>query len=69
MAVAIQLEPAFRAGRPELLFEGTYQGFDVAPDGQRFLMVKNVEASAPQTDQLNFVVNWLEELKARVRAK
>jgi hypothetical protein len=50
-----------------VLFEGTYLGFDdVAPDG-RFLMVKNAAvASEAQTNQLNVVVHWLEELKARV---
>ena len=70
MAVAIQQEPTFRAGRPELLFEGPYQGngYDVAADGKRFLMVKNVGTASPQTDRLNIVVNWIEELKARLPA-
>jgi len=71
MAVAVQLEPSFRAGRPELLFEGPYNGngYDVARDGKRFLMVKNDAPGAPQTDKLNIVVNWIEELRARVPAK
>jgi hypothetical protein len=53
---------------PRELFEGSYgNGFDVAPDGKRFLMIKS-SSSAP-TNQLTFVVNWFEELKARVPAK
>jgi hypothetical protein len=41
--------------------------FDVAPDGKRFLMIKF--SSSEQPNQLRFVVNWFEELKARVPAK
>jgi hypothetical protein len=33
--------PTFPAGKPKVLFEKKYQtGYDVAPDGKRFLMVK-----------------------------
>jgi eukaryotic-like serine/threonine-protein kinase len=73
MAVDVQLVPTFHAGRPEALFEagaGTSSGFDVAPDGKRFLMIKNVgSAVASQPDQLNVVVNWIDELKTRVPVK
>jgi hypothetical protein len=42
MAVDVHLAPTFRAGRAKLLFEGNYSnGYDVAPDGKRFLMIKN----------------------------
>jgi hypothetical protein len=56
------------------LFEGAYGhspptlqpgfGYDVAPDGKHFLMVKPVaeESSSPQ---LQVVENWFEELKQR----
>jgi len=73
MAVSVQTEPTFRAGRPEVLFEGSYvrsrkgssgyQYYDISPDGQRFLMVKAVEGS---TGQINVVLNWFEELKRLV---
>jgi hypothetical protein len=44
--------------------------YDVAPDGRRFLMVKNARpAPVSQPDQLKIVVNWVEELKARVPTK
>ncbi len=71
MAVSIQTEPTFRAGRPEVLFEGSYrttpvpagyQYYDISPDGQRFLMIKREQAPA----QINVVLNWFEELKERV---
>ncbi|MEE8350401.1 MAG: hypothetical protein V3R94_12570, partial [Acidobacteriota bacterium] len=64
--------PAFRRGRPEVLFEGAYassrfvagyQYYDISPDGQRFLMIKEEEG---QQDQINVVLNWFEELKRLV---
>jgi len=71
MAVSIQTEPTFRAGRPEVLFEGSYrttpvpaglQYYDISPDGQRFLMIKREREEA----QINVVLNWFEELKRLV---
>ena len=38
--------------------------FDVSPDGQRFLMIK--EAAAAQAPTMVVVLNWLEELKAKL---
>ena len=74
MAVDVQTRPTFSASKPRLLFEGRYllaRGlfpyWDVAPDGQRFLMIKS-EDDAGQP-QLQVVVNWFEELKRRVPAK
>jgi Tol biopolymer transport system component len=69
MVVSVETDPTFRAGRPEILFEGRYvtsglvRGFpfyDISPDGQRFLMIKRVEGG---TGQINVVLNWFEELK------
>ena len=69
MAVDIQTEPTFTAGKPRLLFEGQYADYwDVAPDGQRFLMTQAVEPEQPAT-QINVVLNWFEELKKRVPTK
>jgi Tol biopolymer transport system component len=65
MVVDIQTEPTFTAGKPRLLFEGQYGGWDVAPDGQRFLMIQSVEPEQPAT-QINVVLNWFEELKRKV---
>jgi hypothetical protein len=56
-----------------MLFEGEYLASafpatgvtdDVTPDGQRFLMVKDDQATS--STQINVVVNWQEELKRLV---
>ncbi len=76
MVVTYETAPGFRASPPKELFaksmfRDTYRtGYDVAPDGKRFLMVKHLAvASAGEATQLNVVVNWLQELKARVPIK
>lgn len=54
-------------GRPDLL--RTPQGnpnYDVSPDGRRFLMIQQVVGSGPI--DLQVVLNWDEELRARVPA-
>jgi hypothetical protein len=48
--------------------------YDVSPDGKRFLMIKDLpptstSSSSPPSPQLVVVINWFEELKARVPAK
>jgi len=74
MVVAISAEGStFSADKPRKLFEvpsSWYAGFDVAPDGQRFVMVKPVEEEkAADRTHLTFVFNWFEELKAKVPTK
>jgi dipeptidyl aminopeptidase/acylaminoacyl peptidase len=70
MAVEVRTEPTFRTSKPTVLFEGRYgNGYDVSADGKRFLMVKPAGAQQAPTDQLNVVLNWFEELKARVPTK
>jgi len=71
MVVPVQMEPAFKAEKPELLFEGSYlfsltnlsTNYDVTPDGQRFVMVQGAEV---EQTQINVVLNWFEELKRLV---
>jgi len=74
MVVPVQTDPTFRAGRPEILFEGRYVTsrvmrsipyYDISPDGQRFLMIKE-ETAQQDTAQINVVLNWFEELKRLV---
>ncbi|MFH1681746.1 MAG: hypothetical protein ABIH26_14025 [Candidatus Eisenbacteria bacterium] len=67
MAVPIETEPEFRAGRPELLFEGDYlldlvQGtvYDVSPES-RFLMIEKDPGEGKAN--LVMVFNWFTELK------
>jgi eukaryotic-like serine/threonine-protein kinase len=72
MAVDITTEPSFSAGRPKMLFKGSYFSsshvenpfYDVSPDGQRFLMLKPSEQAV--LTQINVVLNWTEELKRLV---
>ncbi len=40
--------------------------YDVAPDGQRFLMIKEADEGEGQLGQINVVLNWFEELKRLV---
>ena len=74
MSVRIGTAPAFVAGTPETLFErvdlqGAWRrSYDVAPDGQRFLItVRKEQPAAPA--QMIFVHNWTEELKRIVPTK
>ena len=75
-AVEIRTEPTFGAGTPRLLFEGTYErqpgagaNYNVSPDGQRFLMIKPGGTRDEGVNQINVVLNWFEELKAKVPVK
>jgi serine/threonine-protein kinase len=76
MAVDIQTNPTFNAGKPHALFQGTYASsnltsawspnYSVGPDG-RFLMLKTKEQLQTQGfAQIDVVQNWFEELKRRV---
>ncbi len=75
MVVPIQTEPTFRAGTAEALFKGL-QGpqdnigggrrYDISPDGQRFLMIKDAEQRAETGTELIIVLNWFDELKRLV---
>jgi len=67
LRVAVATSPAFTASRPELLFEGDYNGWDIARDGKRFLMVKD-EAAESAPKHLNLVLDWFEDLKLRAPA-
>ena len=65
MVVPIQTRPTFQADSPRVLFDmRSYEpGFDISPDGQRFLMIKPPKGEA---GQINVVLNWFEELKRLV---
>jgi len=84
MTVTFQLTPTFSAGNPRKLFDapdllldarfgasGTNRTYDVARDGQRFLMIKeNARSSEGDAPPASMVVieNWFEELKTKVTA-
>ena len=76
MAVDVETKSGFSAGKPRMLFEAPYLQtginspyYDVSPDGQRFLMLKPVEAQTSAPTQINVVLNWFEELKKKVPVK
>jgi serine/threonine-protein kinase len=77
MAVPVSTGASFQAGRPQLLWEGEYMhglssscgfkgvtttSYDISPDGQRFLMIKDNDQNMYAT-RIVVVVNWVEELK------
>ncbi len=74
MAVDVETDPTFRPGTPTPLFDGGFVRsvgrvpvYDVAADGQRFLMVQNAastDGAAPAS--ITVVQNWHEELKRLV---
>jgi hypothetical protein len=79
IAVAVQTEPVFKHGKPEVLFQGKYVPapnqnnpmWDVHPDGNRFMMMKDAAsagepANPPDSRKIVIVLNWFEELKQRV---
>ncbi len=74
IAVQIDAQTTFTAGKPTMLFDREYLtspfpatgiAYDVTAEGQRFLMVKEATQSTSDT-QINVVLNWFEELKRRV---
>jgi len=66
MAVGVESGAAFRASTPKMLFEKGTAGYDVAPDGRRFLMLKAVTTDQGPQSELHVIVNWFEELHRRV---
>ena len=72
MVVAIETDPVFTPDVPRFLFEWRFQftafqgggrHYDVTPDGRRFVMLR---AEQEELAELNVVLNWFEELKAKL---
>jgi Tol biopolymer transport system component len=66
MAARIDPKPAFRILKTERLFDGgtkvlTSEGYDVMPDGQRFVAVESVDE---ETRSIVVVENWMENFRA-----
>jgi len=72
MAAPIRGSSELNVGTPRVLFEGRYylgypknpRTYDLAPDGQRFVMILPERASTPTEFQI--VLNWFEELQRLV---
>ena len=68
MVVGVETEGDFEASAPRMLFEGDYvadiyQNWDVASDGQSFVMVL---ADPERPREIRIVQNWFDELKRLV---
>jgi hypothetical protein len=67
--------PQWSFDAPVRLFEGKYSSggetttvrqYDVNPDGQRFLFMKDEVRDAPVNPSITVIQNWVEELKRLV---
>jgi hypothetical protein len=77
MSVDLNTQSGLNSAKPRILFERTLSSFAesgqwghtyaVFPDGKRFLFVENAVRS--EIRELRVVLNWFEELKARVPTK
>ena len=69
MTVSVETTPEFRAGTPTVVFpdedylRGSGVQYDIAPDGQRFLMIYQGDVSS---NNVTVVENWHQELKRLV---
>ncbi len=71
LVVDVDLAPELTAGRPRPLFESEHSssdatglpGYDVSPDGQRFVMVR--ERAGAAGAEIHIVLDWLQELRPR----
>lgn len=83
MAVTVSTAPSFNAGRPQELWNGhrshgmssscgtpgaTSSNYDVATDGNRFLMIKDDDQDRATSRQIVVVQGWADELR-RLAAK
>jgi serine/threonine-protein kinase len=79
MAVLVSTAPTFSAGRPFELWRGHYShgmssscgapgltssNYDVSPDGQHFLMIKDDDQDSVVANQLIVVQAWVDELSS-----
>jgi serine/threonine-protein kinase len=76
MAVAVTPGPTtVSLGQTRQLFAGRYsmnnpdRGFDVSPDGQRFLMLQARRRAPDVITEMIVVQNWIEELKRLARTR
>jgi eukaryotic-like serine/threonine-protein kinase len=66
MSVSVTNGPNFQAGLPKSVFALPPDSeFDVAPDGQRFLISAPVQDQGQASPPINVVLNWTADLKFR----
>jgi dipeptidyl aminopeptidase/acylaminoacyl peptidase len=75
VAVTVTMQPTLSFGTPRQLFAGQFvmnapaRGYDVTPDGQRFVFFQARERAAVVIRELSVVQNWVEELKRRLPSR
>jgi len=67
LQVPISTEPEFAAGIPRVVLEGPFinvpgRSYDVAPDGSRFLVIRDV-GNEEFSRHVEVVLNWFDELE------
>jgi serine/threonine-protein kinase len=74
MSVRVSTANGFVADKPTALFDtkayyfgGQGRNYDAAADGQRFVMVKEPPSIAVRSLPITVVLNWVEELRAKVK--
>jgi len=75
MAVTVAGGQTLSLGKPRQLFAGRYsmnnpdRGFDVSPDGRRFLLLQARQRTPDVITEMIVVQNWTEELKRLARPR
>jgi serine/threonine-protein kinase len=73
MSVPVSTDPVFSSGAERELFDASQMFFpntalanyDITPDGERFIMVRNTQAST-NTQACNVILNWTDELQRKL---
>jgi serine/threonine-protein kinase len=73
MSVSLERNGTLRPGKPRELFDASQMlfpnspitNYDVAPDGQKFIMVRSVRSAAGIT-AFNVILNWTGELQSHI---
>ena len=74
MSVAVEIHTEFKFDAPTRLFQVPYFNsdtalgslWDISPDGNRFLMLKNSSPESGTQPEIKIILNWFEELKELV---
>lgn len=74
MSVPVTRGHGLELGKPVALFDvgqyffgGVGRNYDVSPDGKRFVMIRQPATQVSLSPPITFILNWIEELRARVK--
>ncbi len=76
VSVKLRTMPQFTPDSPVVVLENAFlpgpgRPYDISPDGQKFILINEtrVEQTSARAPQLNFILNWNQELKRLVPPK